>query len=164
MGAAVDCDGRPGPAVVRRTRAALRVGARYPDAIYLPTGGALGDGPAEADVMARLLVEGGVPADRIVRDDRALDTLQSVVNCTAIVGRLGATAVMVCSDGYHLPRCRVLFRLAGVATRAEPVPPDLDTTARLKRFSYAARELVALPLDVCLLLLRRWGRRSTARQ
>jgi len=57
----------------------------------------------------------------------------------------------------------VLFRLAGVATRAEPVPDDLDTAARLTRLSYAARELVALPLDVCLLLLRLWGRRSAVR-
>jgi len=155
MGAAVRGDGRPGPALVRRTRAALRLGERFPGAVFLPTGGAPGGGPAEADVMARLLVQGGVQPQRIVRDDRACDTLESVVNCAAILRRLGATAVLVCTDGYHLPRCRLLFRLAGVTTEAEPVPRDLDTTALLTRLFYGARELVALPLDACLFLLRR---------
>jgi uncharacterized SAM-binding protein YcdF (DUF218 family) len=155
MGAAVRGDGRPGPALVRRTRAALRLGERFPGAVFLPTGGAPGGGPAEADVMARLLVQAGVQPERIVRDDRACDTLESAVNCAAILRRLGATVVLVCTDRYHLPRCRLLFRLAGVTTTAEPVPRDLDTTAPLTRLFYGARELVALPIDACLFVLRR---------
>jgi len=154
MGAAVDRDGRPGAAVVRRTRAALRFGEQRPDTLYLPTGGARGGGPIEADVMARLLVDGGVHAEAIIVDDRAQDTLQSVVNCTDIIRRLGASCVVVCTDRYHLPRCRVLFRLAGVVTHAAPIPADLDTVGSLPRGFYWLRELIALPFDTLLLLCR----------
>lgn len=152
MGAAVDRDGRPGAAVVRRTRAALRFGEQRPGALYLPTGGARGGGPIEADVMARLLMDGGVPAEAVIVDDRAQDTLQSVHNCTDIIRRLGATDVVVCTDRYHLPRCRVLFRLAGVATQAAPMPADLDTVGPLPRAFYWLRELIALPFDALLLI------------
>jgi uncharacterized SAM-binding protein YcdF (DUF218 family) len=156
LGAAVSPDGRPGPAVVRRVRTALRVGVSLRAPLYLPTGGPRQGGPAEAEVMAQLLSGAGVPRESIIVDARSLDTLQSVVNCVALIAPLDATDVIVCTDGYHLPRCRILFRLAGLETQAAPVAADLDTVSWPRRIFYWLREVVALPFDVILLLGRRY--------
>jgi len=155
MGAAVGADGTPGPAVVRRTRAALRAGAALDDPVYIATGGARGGAPAEAEVIHRLLRARGVPDSRIVVEDQARDTLQSVVNCAQILRRLGATTVIVCTDRYHAVRCRTLFRLAGVATRAAPIPAALASLAGWRAPIYWLREAVTLPFDAALLLVHR---------
>jgi uncharacterized SAM-binding protein YcdF (DUF218 family) len=48
------------------------------------------------------------------------------VMTAALLGRRGLSRVILVSDGYHLPRARFLFRLAGlvvVAMAAAPMPP-----------------------------------------
>ncbi len=74
----------------------------------------------------------------------------------AILRRRGHRgAVYAATSAYHLPRCLVLLRLAGVRARA--VPP-LDVPAAPDwgmRWYWRLREVPALPWDVLLMLLRR---------
>jgi uncharacterized SAM-binding protein YcdF (DUF218 family) len=155
MGAAVAADGTPGAALVRRTRMALRVGAQLRDPFYLPTGGPRPGLPAEAHVVRRLLREAGVRASRIVVEDRAEDTLQSVRYCTEIIRRLHARTVVICTDRYHLVRCRSLFALAGVPTRAATACRAPAPAGLARGLIAWTREAVALPLDVALFLASR---------
>jgi uncharacterized SAM-binding protein YcdF (DUF218 family) len=163
MGAAVAKDGTPSDAVLRRTRLALQVGARLEVPIYLPTGGAPYGGPPEAHVIRRLLREAGVRPSRIIVEDRAEDTLQSVVHCAEIIRPLGPGAVFVCTDRYHLARCRSLFRLAGIATQP-PLVRETTSVAMPRWLRSCVHEAVALPFDALLLLAGRIrGRLSPAR-
>lgn len=156
MGAAVGPDGTPGAAVLRRTQMALRVAAQLSVApIYLPTGGARPGAPPEAHVMRRLLRRAGVRPNQIIVEDRAEDTLQSVLHCAEIVRRLGADEVVVCTDAYHEPRCRALFRLAGISTRPAPCRSEASAGTVLESLREHAREALALPLDAVLLLASR---------
>ncbi len=164
MGAAVAKDGTPGPAVLRRVRMALRAGAARPEAIYLPTGGALGGGPPEAHVIRRLLREAGVRANRIIVEDRAADTLQSVVYCAEILRHLEARSVIVCTDRYHAARCRSLFRLAGIATQPAAAGRALPSVGLQRWLLSCVHEAVALPFDALLLVTARLrGRLTPAR-
>ena len=63
--------------------------------------------------------------------------------------------VFAATSAYHLPRCVVLLRLAGV--RARPVPPPREPASRRpsRRWRWRLREVPALPWDVLLLLGRR---------
>ena len=162
MGAAVAEDGTPSAAVLRRTRMALRVGARLDDPFYLPTGGALHGGPPEAHVIRRLLREAGVRPSRVLVEDRAEDTLQSVVRCAEIIRRVDPQAVIVCTDRFHVARCRSLFRLAGIPTVAPPSLPPPAPAGMQRWLMSCVREAVALPLDAMLLLAARVRGRLTS--
>ena len=149
FGAGVLAGGRPSRTLQARVEAAFRCGG--PDARYLPTGAIGRHPPSEARVMAGLLAGLGVPASQITLEETATDTLSSALACARLlVGEPGP--VRVASSGYHLPRCLLLMRMAGVpATRCPPPPPPLWP------WYWRLREMAALPYDAVLMALRRVG-------
>ena len=160
FGAAVRPDGTPSGALRRRVEAALAFGARHPDALYVPTGG-LGDyPPAEALVMAALLGAEGVAPDRILVEASGTNTVSSVVAVRRLLRAAGHRGrVYAASSAYHLPRCVLLLRLAGLPAHACPPPPGPAATRLRKRWKWRLREIPAVPWDAALVLwLRAVGR------
>ena len=148
-------DGSPSPTLARRVAAAVAFGEELsPPPRYLPTGGVGRHGPSEASVMGELLRGAGVPDARIRLEEFATDTLSSVRLCAAML-RDHRGPVFAATSAYHLPRCLVLLRLAGVWVL--PVPPPREPASRrpLPRWYWRLREVPALPWDVLLLLGRR---------
>ena len=125
-----------------------------PECSFIATGGVGRHGPAEAEVMAGLLRDAGISATRIIEDRQAGDTLESVVNVAGIVRTAPAAArIVVCTSAYHIPRCLILFRLAGlVATRAE-MPADRPHLGLVKWIYMCARELPAILWDSFLMVV-----------
>ena len=149
-------DGNPSGAMQRRVEGALALGRMSPDPFYVVTGGASGGGPAEADVMKVELRRRGVPEERIVTEAASRDTLSSIVNCARLVrGYRVADAVYVCSDRYHIPRCRWLFWLLGIRTRPVIMPSGRSAIGNLRWTCYYVREAAAMPVDTVLLLAHR---------
>jgi uncharacterized SAM-binding protein YcdF (DUF218 family) len=157
FGAAVRADGSASPALRDRVMAAVRHGeGLLPPPLYLPTGGRGRVGPEESAVMAAILAEAGVPAARIVQEDSGTDTLSSVLACVGLLRRIGhAGPVLAASSRYHLPRCVLLLRLAGLP--AQPVRTSGMPASRrwTKRWYWRLREVPALPYDALLLLWQR---------
>jgi uncharacterized SAM-binding protein YcdF (DUF218 family) len=157
FGAAVRPDGRPSETLRHRVEAAARFGARFARPHFIPTGARGRHGDSEASVMGRLLINAGFPADAIHEETTGTDTLSSVRAVARMVR--GRSPVYACSSAYHLPRCLVLLRLAGVAVRACPPPAVPAATRRWLRWYWRLREAPALPYDVLLMLwLRLLGR------
>ena len=154
FGAAVRPDGSPSGAMRDRVAAALRFGATLEQAEYMPTGGVGRHGGAEADVMAGMLQAAGVPAGQIHPERTARNTIGSVQACARLLrGRSGP--VYAATSAYHLPRCLVLLRLAGLDAHACP-PHNGPAAASLpRRWYWRLREVPALPLDAVLLTFRR---------
>ena len=138
-----------------RVEAARALGSRLPDVVYVPTGAVGRFGPAEAVVMADLLVASGVPPARIWREETGRDTLSSARACARVLRAHGFTGtVWACSSGFHLPRCIALLRLAGFAARLCPPPP-----AGKGSWYWRLREAAAMPYDLALAAtLRATGR------
>ena len=136
-----------------RVSAALRLGEPL-GATYIPTGGIGRHGPAEAEVMAALLQTQGVTPGRIRQEPTARNTIASVRACAALLHGF-AGPVYAATSAYHLPRCVVLLRLAGL--RALPCPPPRRpaSTSLRRRWWWRLREVPALPLDAALLA---WSR------
>jgi len=155
FGAAVRPDGLPSGALQRRVEAALACGERLPGTLYVPTGARGRFGDAECSVMAALLVTRGVPRTRILEEPTGTDTLSSVIACARLLRRHGhAGPVLAASSGYHLPRCVLLLRLAGLPARAvRPVGPA--ATGWRQRWWWRLREMPALPYDAALMLWHR---------
>jgi uncharacterized SAM-binding protein YcdF (DUF218 family) len=160
FGAAVRPDGRPSGTLRRRVAAAMAFAARWPEAIFIPTGGIGRFGASEASVMAGLLRCDARPGWSILLEETATDTLSSV---RAVRRLLRAHAlggpVYAATSAYHLPRCLLLFWLAGVPARPCP-PPDAPAAAhRWRRWYWRLREIPAIPYDAALtVLLRLAGR------
>ncbi|MXP62926.1 YdcF family protein [Roseomonas sp. M0104] len=158
FGAAVRADGGPSLTLRRRVMAAASFGATLEDPLYIPTGGQGRHGPPEAEVMARLLQDLGVPAAAIRLELTATDTFSSARACARMLrGHDGP--VFAASSGYHLPRCVMLLRAFGLPARAAP-PPEAAHGWQ-ERWWWRGREALALPYDAVLAGWERLRRRRS---
>jgi len=156
FGAAVRPDGQPSAVLRQRIMAAYRCGQSQARPLFLPTGGQGRYGPPEAWVMRDELVRLGVPADQVLIEDTATDTLSSVRAVRALLSARGhAGPVLVATSAYHLPRCLLLCRLAGLPARACMPPPEPASRRFWRRWYWRLRELPALPYDAALVLTLR---------
>lgn len=120
FGAKVAPDGGPSAALLRRTGMGLEAAGVHPRAPVLCSGGAGPVGPSEAAIMAQYLAAAGVAPSRLILDELSLSTRANVAAALEVVRDGGHPRVIACSDAYHLPRVRLLLRLAGVDSEAGP--------------------------------------------
>lgn len=154
FGAAVRPDGQPSRTLRLRVEAAAAFGRGLGRPLYLPTGGVGRFGEAEAVVMARLLRELGVAEADIRPEPTAHDTVSSVRAVRRMLaGQEGP--VFAATSAYHLLRCVVLLRLAGLRARPCPPPPALAAARWRKRWWWRLREVPAVPWDAAFVLLLR---------
>jgi uncharacterized SAM-binding protein YcdF (DUF218 family) len=160
FGAGVRPDGRPSPTLRRRVEAAFRFGQRLDAPVFVPTGGVGRYGASEASVMAGLLIELGVPPERILAEETAADTLASVRAVARLLAAHGLRGPLyAATSAYHLPRCLLLLRLAGLPARACPPPPHRAAARFRRRWYWRLRELPAIPVDAAAMVwLRATGR------
>jgi uncharacterized SAM-binding protein YcdF (DUF218 family) len=110
----------------------------------------------EADAMRQVLIDLGVPSDRIVVEGNSLNTIDNIREVRALVG---AERVALVTSGFHMPRALRLARQAGLNVEAFPtdwrvVPqsraewetflPSVDATYTT---TIAFREYMALAFD-----------------
>lgn len=122
LGCKVGPGGVPSRAMRRRVEVASSLGRSLGPVLFVPIGGVGQFGPAEALVMQRLLTEAGVPDDVIYPVPEGTNTIQSLRACwpVLVAATRGLTRgdVYVCTDRYHVRRCRAILRAWGAVTRA----------------------------------------------
>jgi len=156
LGAAVWPGGQPSPALRRRVAAALRAERAAPGARFLVTGAVGRHPPSEARVMRALLVEAGIAPERVVLEESGRDTVSSLVACARIVRGAGPIgSITLCSDDYHLPRCRAVLRALGLRARGAPAQTSGRDGSLGHRLGRRLRETLALPGDVVLAWVQR---------
>lgn len=131
----------------------------YPDAKIVVSGGndARGpDDPSEASIMKQLLVSFGVPAERIVAEDRSRSTWENAVFSRELIKPEPGTRWLLVTSGWHMPRSVGTFRAAGwPGVVAYPVDyqtggaDDLSASyggasRELMRFDVAVKEFIGL--------------------
>jgi len=163
FGAAVRPDGRASQTLRHRVDAAARFGARFARPLFIPTGANGRYGDAEATVMARQLIDAGFTEGSIRQEATGTDTLSSVRAVIRMLddGTNGShrPPVYACTSAYHLPRCLLLLRLAGLKARLCPPPNVPAATSQTRRWFWRLRETAALPYDALLMVwLRIKGR------
>jgi len=139
---------RPGSAALaRRARAARDAFVSRRALLVVACGGREWDGRVEADELARMLVDGGVPGDAIVRERASRDTHENATHAARILAARGLNEVVVVTCSWHLPRATTLFARAGLrvvdGVGAPPPEPTL-----LQRAWWTARERVSLWKDL----------------
>jgi uncharacterized SAM-binding protein YcdF (DUF218 family) len=99
----------------------VEVWRRYPDAVLVPSGGTGAAPVSEAEAMRRVAVAAGVPAGRVMLEDRSTSTLEHAANVAALARREGWSSLVVVTDRYHVPRALFLFRRCGLTVTGDPV-------------------------------------------
>jgi len=106
--------------------------------------------------MKRLLEQAHVPEEDIILDSASTDTLSSVVRCAEIIRALPATPhVIICTDRYHVVRCRWLFRLLGIPTEAAAIRSARESNSLVRLIFWYLREVPATFWDTLLLGAKR---------
>lgn len=160
LGAAVWAGGRPSPALARRIGYGLAAARRWPEAPVFCSGGVGRHGPSEARVMADRLIAGGIAPERVALDELSTDTLENVVAAAAFLRGRGLSRVILCTDGYHQPRARMMLRALGVTAAPPPALP-VPRALGLEWWRMALREGAAYPYDAAIML---WRRRALLRE
>ena len=154
FGAAVRPDGSPSGAMRHRIDVALATGRLLDQPRYLATGGQGRYGKPEGELMADLLEADGAARTRIIVEPTGRNTIRSVLACRRLLGQTHAP-VYVATSGYHMVRCVLLLRLAGLRARPAQTSPALASRHPIKRWFWRLRELPAVPVDGTLLLWMR---------
>jgi uncharacterized SAM-binding protein YcdF (DUF218 family) len=141
-------DGTPRPEM----RARVLEGVREYKAGVAPriimTGGAAHNHFVEADVMAALARAQGVPADAILEDRQAKDTIQNAYYSVQIMEGHGWHSAEVVSSPSHLRRASLIFAHFPITWRmdAAPWPPEYGFFNRASHEWYEAVDTARLRL------------------
>ena len=115
-----------------------------------------GPSQTEAEAMREVLVDMGVPADRIVLEGRSLNTIDNIREVRALVG---SERVALVTSGFHMPRALRLARQAQLNAEAFPTDWRVAPSARpawetllpsvdaMANATIALREHIALAFD-----------------
>lgn len=115
LGNTVNPDGTPSHRLAARLDRAVELYRRGLFKNVVVSGGVGREGFDEAEVMKDYLVNQGVPRASIVVDSLGLTTAATAKNTAALAKLHGWSRVLVVSQYFHIPRCRLAFAQAGLA-------------------------------------------------
>jgi vancomycin permeability regulator SanA len=144
LGAAVSPDGVASPTLKRRTNWACRLFKTGSFDVIVLSGGRGKHGPAEAEVMAEILLAANVPERCLVLDRAASVTLDTAAFAARMPGASRRRFVAV-TDVYHAPRTWMAFRAFRLQVEID-CPPLGRATPVPKLIRSFAREIPALIL------------------
>lgn len=142
FGAKVHEDGTPSEALLERVTTGVELYRQGLSKTLIVSGGIGHEGQDEAEVMKRIAVRQGVPAEDIVTDNQGTNTEASLRAVRAFLAAHGGGKALVVSHYHHLPRVRLLGRFHGVDCLT--VPADEGETLLKGTPYYVTREAAAL--------------------
>ncbi len=113
LGAAVWENG-PSPTLRRRTLHGAELFHAGRGDVVIVCGGLGRFPPSEAEAMAVLLSDTGVPPHAIRLEDTSTNTVENIRNALPILQALEDENVLIVSDAYHLARARLIARREGL--------------------------------------------------
>lgn len=108
-----------------RLRAGFAQALLAPASPVVVTGGNPRNGRTEAHAMANWLIGHGLPAHRVVVEDRATSTAENAFYSARMLREVGAADAVLVTSADHLARATRLFQHAGVAVIAGVTPDQV---------------------------------------
>ncbi len=141
LGYPTNPDGSPSPIQRTRVMEGVREYRRGIAAALIMTGGAAHNGYVEADAMAELAIAQGIPANVVLREKQAKDTVQNAYYSVAIMQAHQWKSAEVVSSQSHLPRASLIFARFPVrySMHGAPDPPETGWVSDWAAFIYEAR-------------------------
>lgn len=102
---------------------ALYLNGRAP--IILLSGGALEGKVSEAQGMAQVLKQRGLPESALLLENESRNTYENVLLSQPLLKHLGNPKVLVVTSALHMPRAMLVFNNLGIHAVAAPVTPQI---------------------------------------
>lgn len=122
LGSAVWPNEQPSPSLARRIARGIELWQAGLAPVLAPSGVVGYYPPAEAQVMARVAREAGVPERALVLDTQAASTSERAERIRALAQLHGWSRVIIVSEPYHLRRASWLFREQGLEVQTACSP------------------------------------------
>lgn len=121
LGGGIDKNGKLPKTVTPRLHAAQKYLTENKNAIIVVTGGSLKGLPAEAISLKAELIKAGIPENRILMEDKALDTIQNFQYSCKMLSEYEAcpksqilqSDILIITSNFHLRRAQRLARRMG---------------------------------------------------
>jgi uncharacterized SAM-binding protein YcdF (DUF218 family) len=123
LGNPADSDGNPTPEQLARVTEGVHEYERGVAPRLILTGGAAHNQFVEAQVMAHTAQAQGIPANAILMEPEALDTMQNACYSERILKEHGWRSAEVISRASHLPRAALIFNELPLEWRTHAAPP-----------------------------------------
>lgn len=105
----------PSLMLAKRLDAALEVLNKYPNALCVVSGGqGSGEDISEAEAMRRYLAERGVSAERIISEDRSVDTRENIRYSAELLKERGIDRAIIVTNEFHQYRADIYARRNGL--------------------------------------------------
>ncbi|MBA3604677.1 MAG: YdcF family protein [Acidimicrobiia bacterium] len=130
MGAA-QYDGEPSPQLAARLDHVVELWPQAVAPIVVVTGGNQpGDRFTEAQASAAYLIERGVAAEAILREDQGRTSYESLQGVATLLAERGLDSVLVVTDPYHSLRSRLIAQDVGLTAYVSPTMTSVVTGGR----------------------------------
>ena len=103
----------------KRAWEALRLYYQIPNVKIITSGYSLHDSVSDAQKTANLLIESGIPKERVLMQEEAKTTFEEAIHMKK---RVGEKPFILITAAYHMPRAMGLFEKAGL----HPIPAPAD--------------------------------------
>jgi uncharacterized SAM-binding protein YcdF (DUF218 family) len=123
LGNPADDDGNPSPTQQSRVVEAVHEYERGTAPRIIMTGGAVANQYVEAEVMARTAEAQGIPADAVVEETHARNTIENACNSLRIMRSHGWESAEVITSPSHAPRAAIIFSRLPLKWRMQSAPP-----------------------------------------
>lgn len=134
LGYGLKPDGSMRAILYHRTLTGLAIAQAFPQAPVIVTGGNPQNGQTEAAQMRNLLLMLGLPANRIIVEDRADSTVQNAQFSVPLAKKAGATGIIVVTSSTHQGRADQNFADAGGNVLATVSFPDGNPSVNIVQF------------------------------
>jgi uncharacterized SAM-binding protein YcdF (DUF218 family) len=122
--------GIPTGDLLERLVTAARLEKRLKIPVIVSGGAVFKDSRPEAPVMKRILVDLGVPASRVIIEDKSRDTMENAQYTREICAGHGYKKIILLTSSYHMKRSEKAFRKIGMAVA--PYPANIRTHGRVR--------------------------------
>ena len=156
LGTSARLDGTPSPEQRERVLEGVREYKAGVAPMILMTGGAAHNQSIEAHVMDEFAQSQGVPADAIVEEPRAMNTVQNIYYSALMMRHKGWTSAEIISSPSHLPRVALIANTLNLdqpslsidwRTHAARWPPEYSAWHRFLLYAGEAYQCLLIRLD-----------------
>ncbi|ORB30060.1 YdcF family protein [Mycolicibacterium parafortuitum] len=117
-----------------RVLAGLAVAQMFPQAPIIVTGGNPRNGNTEAGQMGKMLRLYGIPAERVIVEDRANSTVQNAAFSVPLAEKAGTSGIILVTSSSHQDRADTVFANAGANVLATVSFPDNNPNTNIAQF------------------------------
>lgn len=113
--------GSPSEGMMMRTVTAVRVQKRLNIPIIVSGGKVYKHKKAEAPIVKRFLIDMGVPANKVIIEDKSRDTIENARYTAEICRKLGYKNPLLVTSASHMKRSILIFKKVGIDVTPLPV-------------------------------------------